>query len=170
MPRHPPRPTRRPRCARLRRQGPGRLERPRHLRPLPMPAVSLATSNLARSRAQRAFDAHHRIAVDRPDRLHHSWRQGSARHHATADGYANLIAAASALHAAAQRSDLSRLGRTPQQLRSSITSLERDTAAASTSHPIKASELLVRPFSAHDDATSQCQWRDDRQSWRASPS
>jgi uncharacterized protein YyaL (SSP411 family) len=83
--------------------------------------------------------------------LHHSWRNGSARHHATADGYANLIAAALALHAA--RND-----------RSYLDWAERLTAALTAHHwnedrggyyfaSDQATELLVRPFSGHDDAT-----------------
>ncbi|MFO0994312.1 MAG: thioredoxin domain-containing protein [Hyphomicrobiales bacterium] len=99
--------------------------------------------------AERAFD---RIVelLWTGDALHHSWRQGIAKHHATADAYANLIAGALALHAATTK---------PAYLHWA----EKLELALVTHHwsadrggfyfaSDQAAELLVRPFSAHDDA------------------
>jgi uncharacterized protein YyaL (SSP411 family) len=83
--------------------------------------------------------------------LHHSWRQGSARHHATADGYANLITAALALHAA--RSEPSHLD-WAERLASALASHHwSETRGGYYFASDQATELLLRPFSAHDDAT-----------------
>ncbi|MBL8907473.1 MAG: thioredoxin domain-containing protein, partial [Rhizobiales bacterium] len=83
--------------------------------------------------------------------LHHSWRQGMAKHHATADGYANLIAAALALHAADNDPDyLAWAERLEAALVRHHWSEERGGFYFASD---EARELLVRPFSAHDDAT-----------------
>ena len=69
----------------------------------------LRSARMARSRQTR-LHAHHRASMDRSTSLHHSWRNGMAKHHGTADAYANLIAAALALYAATDDPDLPRLG------------------------------------------------------------
>jgi uncharacterized protein YyaL (SSP411 family) len=83
--------------------------------------------------------------------LHHSWRQGSARHHATADGYANLITAALALHAA--RNDPSYLNWAERLAEALASHHWSETRGGYYFASDQATELLVRPFSAHDDAT-----------------
>ncbi len=83
--------------------------------------------------------------------LHHSWRDGRAKHHATADGYANLIAAALALYAATDERSYLDWANSSRRLSSGI--IGAKSAAASISRQTRRSELLVRPFSAHDDAT-----------------
>lgn len=100
--------------------------------------------------ARRAFD---RITalLWTGESLQHSWRDGRAKHHATADGYANLIAAALALHAAgADPKDLEWAEKLAAALVAHHWSEERGGFYFASD---QARELLLRPFSAHDDAT-----------------
>jgi uncharacterized protein YyaL (SSP411 family) len=85
------------------------------------------------------------------DALNHSWRDGRAKHHATADGYANLIAAALALHAASHDPDYLDWAR---KLETALVKHHwSDDRGGFYFASDQATELLVRPFSAHDDAT-----------------
>ncbi len=54
--------------------------------------------------AEQAFDAVLKLLWNRDSGLSHSYRDGKTRNNATADGYANLIAAAIALHQATTQS------------------------------------------------------------------
>ena len=84
------------------------------------------------------------------DFLHHSWRQGVAKHHATADAYANLIAGALALHAASDdQAYLDWAEKLAIALAKHHWSEERGGFYFASD---QARELLLRPFSAADDA------------------
>ena len=84
-------------------------------------------------------------------RLRHSWRKGELRHEATADGYANLIAAALALAAlfpdATYRDDAEKL------TQAMIARLWDEERSAFTFASPEASMLIVRTVAGHDDAT-----------------
>ena len=100
--------------------------------------------------AAAAFDAVMGL-LWKDDCLHHAWRAGKLRHRATADGHANLIAAAIHLHEATADARW-------------IAAAEKLAAALDRDHwdgadggyffaSAAADHLIVRPKFAHDDAT-----------------
>ncbi len=85
-------------------------------------------------------------------RLHHSWRHAKRRHLATADGYANLIAAAVQLYeATGQRSWISQA----EQLFDALEQYHWDSASMGGYFFASslADNLIIRTKFAHDDAT-----------------
>ena len=90
----------------------------------------------ARTRLRRASSSY----LWTGDRLHHSWRNGKAAHDATADGYANLIAAASASHAVTPMTAIY-LDWAEKLADGHVSHHWRTSAAASTSPPTRRREL-----------------------------
>jgi uncharacterized protein YyaL (SSP411 family) len=83
--------------------------------------------------------------------LAHAWRAGQTRGHATADDYANLISASLALHAASgARGDLDWASCLTDTL---IAHYWDDSSPGFFFSPADASDLILRPKFAHDDAT-----------------
>jgi uncharacterized protein YyaL (SSP411 family) len=83
--------------------------------------------------------------------LHHSWRDGRLRHLATAEGYANLIAAALALYAAS--GDQALIERAVRLTDAVVTDFWDDQAGGFYFASRNARDLIVRARFAHDDAT-----------------
>ena len=85
------------------------------------------------------------------ERLMHVWRAGQTRNHATADAYANLIAAAINLYEATANHDR------VIQAEYLLNALDRDhwddVKGGYFMASAKAQHLIVRPKFAHDDAT-----------------
>jgi uncharacterized protein YyaL (SSP411 family) len=83
--------------------------------------------------------------------LRQSWRKGETRHHATADGYANLVTACLRLHALTAEPEYLATG---SALSEALITLHWNTDAGAFSFPSAgASELIARPCFGHDDAT-----------------
>ncbi len=87
----------------------------------------------------------------RHGRLYHSWRNGEARHLATADGYANLIAAALRLYAASAEQTF--LDEAVRLTDSALAEHWDDTAGGFYFASQHANDLVLRARFAHDDAT-----------------
>ena len=85
------------------------------------------------------------------ERLMHVWRAGQARNHATADAYANLIAAAIYLYEATANHD--RIAQAEQLLNALNRDHWDDVKGGYFMASAKAQHLIVRPKFAHDDAT-----------------
>lgn len=83
--------------------------------------------------------------------LHHSWRAGQAKHHATAEGYANLISAGLALYAASAKPSYLDWA---TKLADALVEYHWDHERGGLFLPSReATELIFRPRHAHDDAT-----------------
>jgi uncharacterized protein YyaL (SSP411 family) len=82
--------------------------------------------------------------------LRQSWRAGETRHFATADGYANLIAACLRLHALTAAPDVLD---TARELADSLIAHHWNAAAGALSFASQETELIVKPCFGHDDAT-----------------
>jgi len=85
------------------------------------------------------------------EHLLHVWRAGQAHNQATADAYANLIAAAIALYEATANG--ARLAQAEQLLRALDRDHWDDAESGYFMSSAKARHLIVRPKFAHDDAT-----------------
>lgn len=118
--------------------------------------AALATAALVFNRAEwrdaaaSAFEIAMRLLWT-GDNLHHSWRLGKTRHHATADGYANMISAALALYALTADEDYLQWA---ERLTAALERLHRDPESgayyfASSS----ATDVIVRQIVGQDDAT-----------------
>ncbi|MGH6875238.1 MAG: thioredoxin domain-containing protein [Aestuariivirgaceae bacterium] len=83
--------------------------------------------------------------------LHHSYRNHVLRTPATADGYANVVAAALNLHMATARSDY--LDKARDILASAVDQLWDEEQGGFFFAPRQLPELIVRIRHAHDDAT-----------------
>jgi uncharacterized protein YyaL (SSP411 family) len=100
--------------------------------------------------AERSFAAllqHHWLG----GQLYHSYRHRELRNLATADGYANLVAAALALYAATANGDY--LARARELTAAAIDNLWSETDSGFFFAPRQVPELIVRTCHAHDDAT-----------------
>jgi uncharacterized protein YyaL (SSP411 family) len=84
-------------------------------------------------------------------RLWHSWRHGDARHHATADGYANLIAAALALSPLFREGD--HLAWAHTLLEAMILHHWDDAQGAFCLSADDATMIIARPAHGEDDVT-----------------
>jgi uncharacterized protein YyaL (SSP411 family) len=84
------------------------------------------------------------------DRLHHSWRDGKTRHHATADGYANLISAALALYALTATNDYLVWA---ERLADALERFHGNAEGGYFFSSSAATDVIVRQISAQDDAT-----------------
>ena len=85
------------------------------------------------------------------DQLMHVWRAGQARNHATADAYANLIAAAICLYEATANHN--RIAQAEQLLSALNRHHWDDIKGGYFMASAKAQHLIIRPKFAHDDAT-----------------
>jgi uncharacterized protein len=101
----------------------------------------------AAAEAFASLMAHHR----RGDALCHSYRNGQLRGGATADGYANLIAAALNLYSATAEADFLRNAR--ELASSAVADLWDETHGGFFFAPRQEPELIIRLRYAHDDAT-----------------
>jgi uncharacterized protein YyaL (SSP411 family) len=83
--------------------------------------------------------------------LRHSWRAGQAKHHATAEGYANLVSAALALYAASAKPEYLDWA---TKLADTLIDYHWDRGRGGLFLPSReAKELIFRPRHAQDDAT-----------------
>jgi hypothetical protein len=102
------------------------------------------------STAERAF--HRLLELVREDgRLFHAYRQGQRRGEATADDFANLIAAALELHAATANQDY--LETAGKLTRDMIATHWDDSAGSFYFASASTRDLIIRPRHGHDDAT-----------------
>jgi uncharacterized protein YyaL (SSP411 family) len=82
--------------------------------------------------------------------LRHSWRDRQTKHHATAEGYANLVSAALALYVASAKPDYLAWA---TMLADSLIEFHWDQERSGLFLPSReATELIFRPRHAHDDA------------------